>query len=76
MLILRGYDSVFKLLVLVSPNLCPLSTPDFSNNRFDKVPKEIIGFKALVKLNCHHNSIRWMIEELYLLTNLKDVDMR
>ena len=40
------------------------------------MPKEVIGFKALVKLNCHHNSIRWLPEELNLLLNLKEIDMR
>ena len=49
---------------------------DISNNRFDKVPRELIMCKALVKLNCHHNSIRWLPEELHLLTNLKEVDVR
>ncbi len=64
---------MFKLFLFL-PSI--LSTLDFSNNRFDKVPKEIIGFKALVKLNCHHNSIRWLIEELCVLTNLKEIDIR
>ena len=40
------------------------------------MPKEVILFKALVKLNCHYNAIRWLPEELHLLTNLKEIDFR
>ena len=55
---------------------CSFLLADLSNNRFDKVPKEINRFKAIVKLNCHHNSIRWLPEELNLLSNLKEIDIR
>ena len=65
------YDAPFVILVFVSDVAL-----DLSKNRFDKVPKEVVSLKALVKLNCHNNSIRWLPEELYLLVNLREIDFR
>ena len=53
-----------------------LISADLAHNRFDRIPKEVVSFKALVKLNCHNNTIRWLPEELYLLVNLKEIDVR
>ena len=60
----------------VKTQFLSVSSPDLSSNRFDRVPKELLDFKALVKLNCHDNSIRWLLEELFLLPNLKEIDLR
>ena len=49
---------------------------DFSKNRFDRLPKEVVSFRSLVKLTCHHNNLRYIPEELCTLTELRKLDCR
>ena len=51
-------------------------SPDFSKNRLDRIPDEVCNFRALVKLNCYHNSIRFVPYELSDLMNLQELDLR
>lgn len=55
---------------------CSSLSSDFSKNRLDRIPDEVCNFGALLKLNCYHNSIRFVPEELSMLTNLKELDLR
>ena len=56
---------------------CVLDSPaDFSRNRFDRIPEEVCNFRELVKLNCYHNSIRYVPEDLNDLSNLTELNLR
>ncbi len=51
-------------------------TVDFSKNRFDRLPKEVVSFKSLVKITCHHNNLRYIPAEMSTLPELRTVDLR
>lgn len=68
---LRTFPQVPKELLEFSD----VFVANFSRNRFDRLPIEMISFKSLQKLICYHNILRYIPEELYLLSNLKHVDL-
>ena len=55
---------------------CVSISTDFSNNRFDHVPREVCDFSALVKLNFYCNSLRTVPDDLRHLANLRDLSLR
>ena len=56
-------------------HFCPVT--DFSRNRFDRFPEELCqSFTSLSKLNFYHNCLRNVPEDIRLLTNLKELNLR
>ena len=55
---------------------CCYFSVDFTSNRFDHIPQEICDFRQLVKLSFYRNLLRVVPEDLKLLINLKDLNLR